>query len=163
MKTIASTSSLIVLFIIMTLSGTAQNSFQGEWKLNREKTQVGGAQLFMSKITVRISNDSLFTTRTYETSNMEEYPFTENLGLNGKESKIVIYDMPRRTKASRQDSDDSIQIESVTTFTGNYGEDNLITKESWKVNAEGNMLTISYSNKMSNGETSGVSYYTKVK
>jgi hypothetical protein len=54
-------------------------------------------------------------------------------------------------------------IESTTTFQGEYGEDNLIAKETWKVDNEGDTLTIDFTNKSSGGEIVGTNYYNKVK
>jgi hypothetical protein len=155
---------LILLNIIFSISASAQRAnFSGEWKLNKEKTVLADNQLFLSKITILLKSDSLLTTRVYENANGEEYPFEEKLSLDGKESKIVIYDMPRKTKASRSNTDGSIIIESTTTFSGNNGEDNLIAKESFKIDNESQTLIMGFTNKMSGGEIVGINYYNKVK
>lgn len=156
----------IILLLILTSSFSAYSQkpdFSGEWKLNKEKTVLADNQLFLSKITILIKGDSLLTTRVYENMNGEEYPFDENLDLDGKECKITIYEMPRTSKASRVIADGTITIESQTTFTGQNGEDNLTAKETWKVDNEGNTLIIDFINKMSAGETTGTNYYNKVK
>jgi hypothetical protein len=164
MKTKSTPGLLFILFFILSFSAHAQNSdLTGEWKLNREKTILGDNQLFLSKITIQVKGDSLFTTRTYENGNGEEYPFDENLTLDGKECKITIYEMPRTSKASKLIADGSVQIESKTTFYGNNGEDNLLAKETWKVDNESKMLIVDFTNKMSAGEVTGKSYYNKVK
>lgn len=164
MKTKSTTGILFILFFISSFSLRAQNNgLTGEWKLNREKTILADAQLFLSKITIQVKGDSLLTTRVYENGNGEEYPFEENLTLDGKDSKIVIYDMPRTSKASRVNADGSIIIESKTTFTGSNGEDNLLAKETWKVDNESKMLVVDFTNKMSAGEFTGKNYYNKVR
>lgn len=155
---------LVLLIITSSYSALGQRAnFSGEWKLNKEKTVLADNQLFLSRVTIQLKSDSLLTTRVYENANGEEYPFEENLSLDEKESKIVIYDMPRTTKASRSNTDGSIIIESTTTFNGNNGEENLAAKETWKVDNEGQTLTIGFTNKMSGGETVGTNYYNKVK
>jgi hypothetical protein len=155
---------LILLIITSPFSALGQNGgFSGEWKLNKEKTVLAENQLFLSIVTIQIKSDSLLTTRVYENWNGEEYPFEENLSLDGKECKIVIYDMPRTTKASRSNTDVSLIIESTTTFYNDNGEDNLTAKETWKVDNEGNTLTINFTNKMSVGETIGTNYYNRIK
>jgi hypothetical protein len=155
---------LLILFFMVSFSALAQNQgLTGEWKLNREKTNLAEAQLFLSRVTIQVKGDSLLTTRVYENGNGEEYPFEENLSMDGKESKIVIYDMPRTSKASKVIADGSIMIESKTTFSGNNGEDNLLAKETWKVDNEGKILTVDFTNKSSGGEASGTNYYNKVK
>jgi hypothetical protein len=160
---------LILALLILTgvtfssLSYGQKSSFSGEWKLNREKTVLADGQLFLSKVTLQLKGDSLLTTRVYEDSNGQEYPFNENVVLNGKDFKINIYDMPRSTKASRSATDGSLLVESVTTFYGNNGEENLISKETWRTDSEGKTLTVDFTNKMSAGEFSGTSYFTRVK
>mgnify|MGYP001791529506 CR=1 FL=1 len=155
-------SFIILLIFIPSFSAYSQKAdFSGEWKLNKEKTVLADNQLFLSKITILIKGDSLLTTRVYENGNGEEYSFVENMGLDGKECKITIYEMPRTSKATRVIADGTITIESQTTFTGQNGEDNLIAKETWKVDNEANTLTIDFTNKMSGGETTGKNYYNK--
>jgi len=164
MKTKAILLYLFLFTITFSFSAFGQQSnFSGEWKLNKEKTILADNQLFLSKVSINLKSDSLLTIRVYENANGEGYPFEEKLSLDGKESKIVIYNMPRTTRASRSNTDGSIIIESTTTFQGNNGEDNLISKETWKVDSEGKTLTIGFTNKMSGGEIVGINYYIKVK
>ena len=164
MKTKSIFGFLFILFFIASFSAQAQNSaLTGEWKLNREKTVLADNQLFLSNVTIQVKGDSLLTTRVYENGNGEQYPFEENLTLDGKECKMVIYEMPRTSKASRVASDGSILIESKTTFSGSNGQEDLLAKETWKVDNESKMLIIDFTNKMSAGEVTGKSYYNKVK
>jgi hypothetical protein len=95
--------------------------------------------------------------------NGEEYPFDENLSLNGKEGNIVIFEMPRKSTATRSDNYAIILINSTTTFNGNNGQEDMIAKESWKVQGEGQILALEFSNKMSGNETKGTYFYDKVK
>jgi hypothetical protein len=163
MKTKTTFLFLILLIISSAFSAFGQKvNFSGDWKLNKEKTVLADSRLFLSKITIQLKNDSLLTTRVYENENGEEYPFDENLTLDGKGCKIFIYDMPRTTKASISE-DGSVVVESVTTFYTDSGDENLTAKETWKVDAEGKILTIAFTNKMSAGESAGTNYYTKVK
>jgi len=162
MKTKTITGLVILLVFLTSLAVTAQNpDFSGEWKLNREKTALTDNSLFLAGITIKVKADSLFTSRVYENSNGEQYPFDENVTLDGKEGKITIYDMPRVTKATGVNSDGSIIVESKTTFYNNGSEDNLVAKEIWKI-ADG-LLTIEYNNTMSAGAGTGTLYFTKVK
>jgi hypothetical protein len=154
---------IIILIISSFIPVVAQNgNFTGEWKLNKEKTVLPDNSLFLSKITIQLKTDSLLTVRVYENSNGEEYPFEENLSFDGKDCKIVIYDMPRSSKATKS-ADGSINIESKTTFQGSNGEDNLIAKEVWKVDNDTKMLVLNYTNKSSGGEVPGTSYFNKIK
>ena len=162
------TKTFFILFVLLIITSYfpaigQKADFSGEWKLNKEKTVLPDNQIFLSGVSVKLKSDSLLTTRVYENTNGQEYPFEENLSLDGKECKIVIYDMPRTTRASRSNTDRSLRIESTTTFYGNNGEENMTSKETWKVDNEGNTLSIDFINKISGNETTGTNYYNKVK
>jgi long-subunit acyl-CoA synthetase (AMP-forming) len=47
---------------------------------------------------------------------------------DGKENKVISYDMPRASTAIYSDSDGSIMIESNTTFSGYYGMEDMTAK-----------------------------------
>ena len=161
-KTILAILSLLI-FLPSHFTIAQKPDFSGEWKLDKEKTVLADNQLFLSKITIQLKTDSLLTTRVYENSNGEEYPFDENLSLDGKDCRIVIYEMPRTSKASRLDTDGSIAIESATTFNGDNGEEDMTAKELWKVDTSGQILTIEFTNTLSGNGTTGTNYYNKVK
>jgi len=164
MKTKSTFTLLILLIVTSSISAFSQKvNFSGDWKLNKEKTVLADDQLYLSALSIQHKSDSLLTTRVYEDGYGEQYPFDENLSLNGKECKIIIYDMPRSTMATRSNADGSLKIESTTTFYGNNGEEDLTSKETWKVDSDGNTLIINFINKMSAGETTGTLYYDKVK
>lgn len=153
-----------VLLLVSTFSLQAQqNVFNGAWKLNKEKTVMQGGQIFLSKINVKVAGDSLYTTRTYENSDGQEYPFTENLSLDGKDSKIVIYEMPRVTKATRSGTGNELLLDSNTTFYRDNQEVVMNSKESWKVEAGEELLTINFTTKMGDREFAGVIYFDRVK
>jgi len=151
------------MFISTIPSMGQSTSFSGEWKLNREKSNIQDNQLILTKIKILVKSDSLLTTRTYENQNGEEYPFDENLTLNGKDCKITIYEMPRSSKATVSKSDGTLQIESTTTFYGNSGEENLVAKETWKVEDGGKALSFTFTNTMSAGAATGAHYFERVK
>jgi hypothetical protein len=160
MKTKSFVSALLLLFFC--ISAYSQNpSFNGEWRINKEKSAVPSDQLYLSRINLNLKGDSLLTTRVYESPDGQQYPFDEKIALNGNESKIVIYDMPRAAKAQKN-PDGSVVMDTKTTFYGNGGEDNLTAKETWKVNSEGR-LVMDFVNQMSGQEFRGTFYYDKVK
>ncbi len=118
---------------------------------------------FLSKLTVQHKSDSLLTTRVYENQYGEQYPFSENLTLNGEESKIRIYDMPRTSKASLSARDGKLNLESVTTFYGSSGSDNLKTQEVWSIENEGKTLKIAFTMSYSDGTFTGTQYFDRLK
>lgn len=164
MKTKTIFSILLILVLIPAFRVSAQkDNFSGDWKLNKEKSALSDAQLFLSKITIQLKSDTLFTTRTYENSNGEEYPFDEKLSLDGKDCKIVVFNMPRTSKATLSDADKSIKINSATTFSGNNGEEDMLADETWTVENDGQFLTLSFTNKMSGNDMTGKYYFERVK
>jgi hypothetical protein len=164
MKTKTTCSFLILLSFIFSLTAMGQGAnFSGEWKLNKEKTVLADQQLFLSKIRIDLKSDSLRTIRVYENGNGEEFPFKESVSLDGKECKITIYEMPRTARATKSEADNSIIIETTTTYNSDNGPANFTSKETWKVDNEGKTLTIGFINKMSGAESTGTNYYNKIK
>jgi hypothetical protein len=164
MKTKSILTLISLLFFLTSITVFAQKTdFSGEWKINKEKSLLGDNQLFLSRIKIQLKADSVLTTRVYENVNGEEYPFDENLSLDGKEGKIVIFEMPRKSTATHSDNNTIILINSTTTFNGNNGQEDMIAKESWNVQGEGQILALEFSNKMSGNETKGTYIYDKVK
>jgi hypothetical protein len=153
-----------LLLVVTAFSLQAEEpGFNGEWKLNREKTVMQGNQIFLSKLSIKVAGDSLLTTRTYENADGQQYPFVENLSLDGKESKIIIYDMPRTTKATRSASDGTLVLDSNTTFYRDGQETVLNSKETWKVEPGEKLLTISFTTKMGDREFPGTLFLDRVK
>lgn len=153
-----------LLLAITTCSLMAEEpGFTGEWNLNKGKTVLQGSQIFLSKLTIKVKGDSLLTTRTYENADGQEYPFVENLSLDGKESNIVIYDMPRTTKATRSDSEGTLILVSNTTFNRDGQDVVMNSKETWKLEPGAKLLTISYTTKMGDTEFPGTLYLDRVK
>jgi hypothetical protein len=164
MKTRVFISLSILLFLTTSTQVFVQaQSYSGEWKFDKEKSTAWNNRLFLSKITVLQKSDSLFTNRVYENEYGEQYPFKEDLPLNGKECEIVIYDMPRKAKASLAAGDGSLNFESTTTFYGNNGADDVKTTEHWRTENSGKTLKIDYSTSYSGGTSSGTHYFNKVK
>jgi hypothetical protein len=146
----------MVLAISSSFMVTAQKAdFNGTWKLDRTKSTLAEYTPILTRIEIKINGDSLLTERYYDTGDGQEYPFTENVILDGKEYGITIYDMPRKTKASWSDQEGSLIVESVITVNGDNGTEDFITKESWKVDKTTNTFTITYKNKLGSNETEG--------
>jgi len=147
---------LIVIAFIPSIRLSAQMAdFNGTWKLDRTKSTLVEYTPILTRIDIKINGDSLLTERYYDTGDGQEYPFTENVALNGEECKITIYEMPRKTKAMWSEQDGSVIVESTTTFMGEMGSQDFISKEAWKVDKTTNTFTISYRNKMGSTESEG--------
>ncbi len=164
MKTKSFPFYLTLLLLVSSFCAQAQNNpMTGEWKLNKEKTVMANNQIFLLKIAVQVKGDSLLTTRTYQNTDGQEYPFNENLSLSGKENKIVIYDMPRTAKATISKADGSIILDSTTTFYRNGEAVNMVTQETWKVEPDNKLLSINSKLITAGGEIAATSFFDRVK
>lgn len=153
---------LIAVAFISTIQMTAQIAdFNGTWKIDRTKSTLVEYTPVLTRIDIKVNGDSLLTERHYETGDGQEYPFTENMTLDGKEYNITIYNMPRKTKASWSEQDGILIVESTTTFTGDSGTADFISKESWKVDKTSGTFTISCKNKMGESDSEGAFIFNK--
>jgi hypothetical protein len=162
MKKITLIITLIAFAIASALPVAGQKTdFNGTWKLDRTKSTLAENSPTLVRIDVTIKGDSLLTERYYDTGDGQEYPFTENVTLDGKEYNITIYDMPRKTKASWSEQDGAVNLESTTTFNGDAGSENFVSKETWKADIANKILTINFKNNISAGEVTGVFLFNK--
>ncbi len=153
---------LIAVAFISSIQMTAQIAdFNGTWKIDRTKSTLVEYTPVLTRIDIKVNGDSLLTERHYEAGDGQEYPFTENMTLDGKEYNITIYNMPRKTKASWSEQDGILIVESTTTFTGDSGTADFISKESWKIDKTNNTFTISCKNKMAGNDSEGAFIFNK--
>ena len=101
------------------------------------------------------------TERTYENDYGEQYPFEENLTLDGKESNIVIYEMPRKTTARWSEDGKSLIISSTIKYYGDSGEGEFSVKETWSLKEKGTVLSIDYTGSSPNGTNTGTYIFKK--
>ena len=153
---------LMVLTIIFTISATAQKSdFTGTWKLDSAKSVLPEySSILLTRIIVKLKADSLLTKRFYDVGDGQEYPFDENLPLNGTNVSITIYDMPRKANVTWSDKDNTVNLTSTITYYPSGSPVDFNSKETWKVD-QANTLTISFVNKSSQGESAGQFFFTK--
>ena len=147
--------------IVAAIPASGQKSdFDGNWKLDRTKSTTGYYPILV-KISVQVKGDSLLTERTYDVGDGQEYPFTENITLDGKEYLITIYDMPRKSRGTKSSDEGVLSVESTTTVNGSNGSEDFVSKETWKVDKPANTLTINFKNSSSEGEIEGAIILTK--
>ncbi|HOB85930.1 MAG TPA: hypothetical protein PLB27_11295 [Bacteroidales bacterium] len=117
MKKILLHISLIAVFTAFAFDASCQKSaFSGTWKLDRTKSVLPEYISVLTQITVKMKADSILTERYYDVGDGQEYPFDENLPLNGSNVSITIYDMPRKTNVTFSDMDNTVSLTSTTTF-----------------------------------------------
>lgn len=143
---------LLVFCLAISLFAKKPVDFSGSWELDRAASKLGDAQLWLQEIKVTQSKDSLLTHRTYRNENWEEYPFTENLTLDGKEHEITIYDMPRKTSANVSEDKKNLVIKSQITFWGDNGEVTIPMTEKWALTEKGKTLSMEYKSVSEEGE-----------
>jgi hypothetical protein len=154
---------LIGLAMFMTISishrASAQKpDFNGKWKLDATKSTLPEYTPVLTRISVIVKDDSLLAQRFYDIGDGQEYPFNENVTLNGKEYSITIYDMPRKTKASVGTEDGALIIESTTSYNGG----DFVSKETWKTDPSNKILTISFKNIIEGNEGTGLFILNKI-
>jgi len=152
---------MIALSAVFTFNAASQKStFTGTWKLDRAKSVLPEYTPILTQITVNLKADSILTERYYDIGDGNEYPFDENLPLNGANVSITIYDMPRKTNVTWSDKDNTVNLTSTITFYDSGTPVDFNSKETWKVD-QVNTMTISFFNKSSQGEASGKFVYSK--
>jgi len=162
MKKITLIITLIAFAIASALPVAGQQAdFNGIWKLDRAQSTLAEYSPTLVRIDIKIKADSLLTERYYDTGDGQEYPFTENVTLDGKEYSITIYDMPRKTKANWSDQDGVVNLESKTTFNGDNGQEDFVSTETWKLDNANKTLTINFKNSTSAGEATGYYLFKK--
>ncbi len=106
MKKTLTTIILALLVLIFSDSAAGQKAdFTGSWKLDMTKKPATGNFPVLTRININIKGDSLLTERFYDTGDGQEYPFAENLTLDGKEHAMTVYEMPRKSVANWKEKD----------------------------------------------------------
>jgi hypothetical protein len=162
MKKVVSVIILSVLVLLCSTSVSGQKlDFNGTWKLDITRIPVTGNFPVLTKIIINIKGDSLLTERFYDTGDGQAYPFKENMTLNGKESAMIVYEMPRKSKASWKEKDVALIHEATTTANGSDGPVDFKSTETWTVDSAKNILTISFSNIFREVESTGAFFFNK--
>jgi hypothetical protein len=162
MKKIITSAILSVLVLLFSNSVTGQKSdFNGTWKLDKSKIPVTGNFPVLTKININIKGDSLITERFYNTGDGQEYPFNENLTLDGKEHMMTVYEMPRKSMANWKEKDVILVHQATTTANGSNGPVDFKSVETWTVDTANNILTISFRNTSYDGELTGAFIFNK--
>jgi hypothetical protein len=149
------------LFSITAVAYSGNANFSGEWILDKEKSDLSESPLYLSKITITQKADSVFTTRTYMNEYGEQYPFDEEITLDGEEREIVIYEMKRRTAAHWSEDGKSLLITSKTKYYGDSGEEEFSVEETWSLDEKGMVLSIAFTTNSVYGTNTGTYNYKK--
>ena len=151
----------LFLFSISASAFSGNVNFSGEWILDKEKTELTESPLYLSKIKISQEENGMQTTRTYTNQYGEQYPFDEEITVEGEEKEIVIYEMKRRTSARWSEDGKSLIINSTTKYWGNSGEEEFIIEERLSLDKTGKILSIEYASDSVRGKDSGTNFYKK--
>ena len=155
-------TTVFLMLSITVFAGGKKVNFSGEWVLDNEKTEMAENQISLIKISIKQVGNDLFTVRTYESDyDGGQYPFDEDLTLDGIEHKIYIYEMPRTASASWSKDGKSIIINSKITFYGDVGDVDWINKETLTLEEKGTLLLINSTSKAGDEENEGTLYFKK--
>ena len=153
---------LSLFFFSVTLFASGGNvDFSGEWKLDRENTEFSESPLYLSKITIIQEKNSLQTSRTYMNQYGEQYPFDEEIIVDGEEREILIYEMKRRTAATWSEDGKSLLITTKTKYYGNSGEGVFSVEETWSLDKKGDILSVDYTSNSEWGTNTGTYFYKR--
>ena len=152
---------LLFLLSILAFTSIGKVNFSGEWKLDKEQSNLSDSPLYLSKIVINQQEKSVLTTRTNMNQYGEQYPFDEEITLDGEESEIVIYEMTRRTRARWSDDGKTLLIKSKTKYWGNSGEQEFTVDETWGLDKKGEILSIDFDVKTVDGTNTGTYLYKK--
>ena len=151
----------LFLFSVTVFASAGDMDFSGEWKLDKEKSEMSDVPLYLSQIKITQEGNSLQTTRTYSNQYGEQYPFDEEVIVDGEGREILIYEMKRKTSALWSEDGKSLLITSITKYYGNSGEEEISSEETWSLLDKGKTISVKYSVVTVNGKYSGTNYYVK--
>ena len=149
----------LFLFSISASAFSGNVNFSGEWILDKEKTELTESPLYLSKIKISQEENGMQTTRTYTNQYGEQYPFDEEITVEGEEKEIVIYEMKRRTSARWSEDGKSLIINSITKYWGDSGEEEFIIEERLSLDKTGKILSIEYASDSVWGKDTGTNFY----
>ncbi len=162
MKRITFFITLTVFAVFSTFSVSGQKTdFSGTWKVDRTKSTLLEYLPTLARISIEIKGDSLLTERVYEGGDGQEYPFDENITLDGKECAITIYDMPRKTKASWSEQDGSVSLNRQPQLMVIAALKISYPKKHGKLIKKTKFLLSSFKNKLAGSESEGAFFFNK--
>ena len=158
-------STIVAIMAVLVLFSTAMTkekvNFSGDWVLDKQLSKLPEGRIQISKLSITQDGDKISVKRTYANDEGEEYPFVEELTLGGDTLQHDVYDMPRKAAARWSEDKKHIVFESTTTFSGDYGEVNLVAMENWSLDSKAETFTVEYTTSMPQGEQKGTAVFKK--
>ena len=142
-------------------------NFSGDWKLNESKSEIGQFGRGAARSIKVVSSDAngIVIERTSTNQNGEAVVRKESLTFDGKEVESTggFGNSKRKAKAKWSDDGNSMIIDAVTSFDRDGQTMEIKQKETWKLSADGNTLTIESSSSSSFGDNTQKLVYEKGK
>jgi hypothetical protein len=157
---------LTILCVALSLAAAEQKAnFSGTWILNNEKSQLGegGGWMLTTKITAKQDESAISIDRSITRRSGEESIFSENIGLNGKESQNNMEGRQKTSVATWSEDKTTLTISSKTVFEREGTKMEITSVEIWKMLEGGKVLSIDYTSQSPRGERKATYIYDKQK
>ncbi len=157
-------------FFSMAVAASAQSNFAGDWKLDKEKSELGERSRLKSiTISVAQSETELTVDRKAE---LEEEGGQGNGGgrgmVRGASAGPVTYNLEGKETRADGDAklkakvkDKKLELTQIRSFEGPVGSVSITTVETWELSDEGKTLTISTKRETPRGDRNSKMVFIK--
>lgn len=118
--------------------------FSGEWIFNEEKSVLDNwvVSFLPYKLKITQKENDLTIQSTYILEYADDRITEEKLTLDGKECELEFMNLPRIKTANWSENEDTLIIESKVTFNRGGQTSEMVVKEAWSLQEQGNILSI---------------------
>ncbi len=133
----------MLLFVVLLCATVFAVDFSGTWVLNNDKSEFGegrGGRMAAKKLVVEQNDNALKIESTREGRNGEDRTRTEELTLDGKETK----DSTNwgESVSTAKIADDVLTINTKRTFERNGQSNEMTTEQTWSLQEDGKQLLV---------------------
>lgn len=169
-KTVKSKASVFVLsaaFVGLCSATTADRAnFSGEWKLNESKSDLGqfGARMASRNMKITQSADSMNLEVTAPSQQGGDVTRKDKVTFDGKEVETVLSPAAKKKSTAKwSDDGQTLNVNAVISFDRNGETMEIKVTEVWKLENNGQTLTLQSASSSSFGENAMKLTYDKVK
>jgi hypothetical protein len=164
-KKVIVSSVAVFAYIGIAATAVAENvNFNGQWKLNESKSELGefGARIAAQTIKIEQKTEGISVDKT-TSFNGQERTNSEKLSFDGKETESTTFGTAKR-KATAKWSDDgkTLTVSSVTVFERDGQKMEFKAIENYKLSEDGKSMTIDVNSTSSRGSNTMKVVYDKV-
>jgi hypothetical protein len=156
---------VLTLTLLISAASFAQNSanFSGSWALNESKSNMGegGSRRVSQKLTISQDEKILKLERSFTGQDGTERTVSETYTLDGKLSVNPVFNTSKKSTATWSADKKSLTVTSVMIFEMNGEKNEIKSVEVYKLNDEGNALSIDSQSTSQMGERKSSLVYNK--